>query len=62
MTGEWEKPLTLQLRNLGLSWEQARMAVGIVAEQRQIADREGYVRGYNNGYRDAEEKLTEVKE
>ncbi len=53
----WDKELTKKLVAGGLAWEQARFAVGIIAEQRQIADRQGYIRGYNNGYADAEKKL-----
>jgi hypothetical protein len=49
----WDKKKTLELVNLGLSWDHARQVVGLIAEERQTADREGYKRGYNNGYEDA---------
>lgn len=52
MEQHWEKQLTQQLLDIGLNWEKARLVVGIIAEQRQIADREGYRRGYNLGYSD----------
>lgn len=53
----WDKSFAKTLVDNGLDWEKARIVVGLVAEQRQIADREGYTRGYNNGYADAEKKF-----
>lgn len=53
----WDKTITQELVNLGIDWEKARLAVGIIAEERQNADRIGYIRGYNNGYADAEKKF-----
>ncbi len=53
----WDREVTKKLVNQGLNWEQARLAVGEIAEQRQIADREGYERGYNNGFSDALKKV-----
>jgi hypothetical protein len=38
-----------QLLYLGLTYDQASTVIGIIAEERQIADREGYHRGYNHG-------------
>lgn len=55
-TEGWDKQITQKLVNLGLSWEHARIAVGEIAEQRQIADRQGYIRGYNDGYKAAEDR------
>jgi len=52
----WDKTLTKQLVDLGIDWEKARLVVGIIAEQRQVADREGYVRGYNNGHADGKKQ------
>lgn len=53
----WDKRLTKEITDLGLSWDDARKVVGIIAEQRQVADQIGYIRGYNNGYEDAENKF-----
>jgi len=49
-----DKELTKKLMEVGLSWEKARIVVGIILEEKQIADREGYIRGYNDGYKDGE--------
>jgi hypothetical protein len=46
----WDKEETKKLMELGLSWEHARIAVGRIAEHRQIADREGFTRGYDHGF------------
>lgn len=56
----WDKEITKKLVDAGLSWEHARIVVGEIAEQRQIADRQGYTRGYNNGYSDAEQKYKSI--
>jgi hypothetical protein len=53
----WDKDLTRTLVQQGLSWDHARIAVGETAEHRQIADRQGYIRGFNDG---AESKKTDV--
>jgi hypothetical protein len=45
----WDHEETQKLMELGLSWEHARIAVGRIAEYRQIADREGYERGFEAG-------------
>ncbi len=47
----WDKKVHNELVSQGLSWEHARIAVGIMAEQRQLADREGYDRGFNDGHK-----------
>jgi hypothetical protein len=52
----WDKKLTIELNKMGIDREKAGFIVGIIAEERQNADREGYIRGYNNGYNDAEIK------
>lgn len=46
----WDQDETKILVDLGLSWEHARIAVGRMAEHRQYADRDGYIRGYQNGW------------
>lgn len=61
MADHWDKTLTRKLVEAGLSWEHARIAVGEIAEQRQLADHEGYVRGYNSGYEEGK-KWKPVKE
>lgn len=49
MTNCWDKTFTQKLTSLGISWEHARQVVGLVAEERMGADREGYTRGFNDG-------------
>ena len=49
-TSNWEGKATQELVALGLSWEHARIAVGLIAEHRQTADLQGYARGFNRGY------------
>lgn len=49
----WDRATTKQLINMGLNWELARKVVGLLAEHRQQADREGYKRGFENGYESA---------
>lgn len=51
--------MTKTLVELGIEWEKARAVVGLIAEERQSADRVGYIRGYNNGYADAKKKTGE---
>ena len=53
MEPEWDKKMTKTLVGHGLTWEEARTVVGIIAEQRQLADRRGYIRGYNKGHDNA---------
>lgn len=54
----WDKKLAKRLvMEIGVTWEQASFIVGIIAEERQIADREGNIRGYNDGYARAKEKF-----
>lgn len=52
-TNSWDHELTQKLVSNGLTREQAGFVIGIVAEQRQTADRQGYCRGYDNGWIDA---------
>lgn len=52
----WDKIVVKKLVALGLSYEHARIVLGEIAEQRQQADREGYMRGYNNGCADTDRK------
>jgi hypothetical protein len=54
----WDKEMTQKLTALGISWNEAREVVGIIAEERQTADRQGYERGYNNGFENAKRKYT----
>jgi len=49
-----DKELTKVLTNLGLSWEHARAAVGVILEERMTADRTGYERGYIIGHKDGQ--------
>lgn len=53
-----DKQLTKQLLDIGLDWEKARIVVGLILEERQLADHQGYVRGYNDGHADAKNSLT----
>lgn len=46
----WDKDAAAKLRELGLSWDHAMIAVGLIAEHRQMADRDGYNRGFESGY------------
>lgn len=46
----WDKEVTRQLMQQGLTREQAGFVVGVIAERQQIADLQGYTRGYNDGY------------
>ena len=59
MTKNWDKEAVKRLVALGLTHEQARLTLGEIAEQRQIADLEGYKRGYENGYKRGEEDCTQ---
>lgn len=53
----WDKKQAVELRKLGFTEEQIMIVIGAIAEHRQLADREGYIRGYNTGYEDASTKL-----
>ncbi len=57
---DWDKKMTAKLVELGIEWEKARIVVGLIAEERQTADHIGYIRGYNEGYANAEKKLTPI--
>jgi hypothetical protein len=56
----WDKLLTQKLCTAGLSWEHARLVVGVVAEERMAADIQGYARGYDCGYVDGKARSTGV--
>lgn len=58
MDPSWDREVTAKLVQLGLTWEHARIAVGVIAEERMNADRIGYERGYNNGFKQAKHQLT----
>jgi hypothetical protein len=53
----WDKEVTQQLIQHGLTRAQAGFVIGILAEHRQAADMVGYTRGYNDGYREAKESI-----
>jgi len=46
----WDKEVTHQLIQQGLTREQAGFVVGIISEHRQTMDLQGYCRGYNDGH------------
>jgi hypothetical protein len=47
----WDKELSAKLRSIGVKDQDAIGAIiGIFAEERQMCDRQGYIRGYNNGW------------
>jgi hypothetical protein len=48
----WDKEETQKLMQLGLTFEQAKIAIGRIAEHRQIADRAGYNRGFDMGWKE----------
>lgn len=48
----WDQEEAAKLRKLGLNQEQIGAVLGIIAEHRQVADREGVIRGYDSGYTD----------
>jgi len=53
----WDKKATQKLVAQGLSWNHARIAVGLMAEERMNADRIGFERGFNNGCFETRKKL-----
>jgi flagellar biosynthesis/type III secretory pathway protein FliH len=57
MDVKWDKEMIKKLVDSGLSWEQASLAVGIIAEERQTAYLQGYARGHNDGFADAKQKF-----
>jgi hypothetical protein len=52
----WDKEETQKLMQLGLTFEQAKIAVGRIAEHRQVADRSGYSRGFDAGWVEGRDK------
>ncbi len=57
----WDKRMAKRLTELGVTWEQAGLIVGIICEERMNADLQGYSRGYNRGYADAKKKFDRPK-
>lgn len=53
----WDQQATQRITQLGISWEKARQIVGLLAEERQIADQAGYKRGFEAGYQEAQKKF-----
>lgn len=56
MPMSWDKKLTQKLTAIGIPWEKAREVIGLIAEERQLADNEGYKRGFEDGFVAAERK------
>ena len=54
----WDKEVASKFRALGLNQEQIGMVIGEIAEHRQHADRQGFTRGFDNGFNHAMDKLT----
>jgi hypothetical protein len=50
MTVRWDKRLSVLLKEKGYNHDQVMEIIGIIAEERQQSDLEGYKRGYNNGH------------
>ena len=48
----WDKEEVQKLVELGLTFEQAKIAIGRIAEHRQVADGEGYNRGFDAGWKE----------
>jgi hypothetical protein len=46
----WDQAATKQLMDEGLTWDHARVVVGILAEHRQIAWMDGVTRGFTGGH------------
>jgi hypothetical protein len=45
-----DKTLTNKLTDLGIEWIKAREVIGIIVELVQLADLDGYKRGFNDGW------------
>lgn len=56
--GSWDKEVAHKFRQLGLNQEQIGMVIGEIAEHRQLADREGFTRGFENGVKYSENMKT----
>ena len=52
----WDKEEVQKLVELGLTFEQAKIAIGRIAEHRQVADRAGYSRGFDAGWKEGYDK------
>ena len=55
--GTWDKECAHQLRSAGLNQDQIGIVIGIIAEHRQRADNQGFVRGYESGFEGATKRL-----
>jgi hypothetical protein len=53
----WDQETAAKLRQLGLNQEQIGVIIGIIAEYRQNMDRQGYIRGYNDGFENRERQI-----
>lgn len=58
----WDKQIAPKLREQGLTTDQVGFCVGLLAEHRLQADREGYIRGFNDGDAFAKDKRRELWE
>lgn len=48
--GTWDRECAHQLRLAGLNQDQIGIVIGMIAEHRQRADNQGFVRGYESGF------------
>lgn len=55
--GTWDKECACQLRSAGLNQDQIGIVIGMLAEHRQRADNQGFVRGYESGFERGAKKL-----
>lgn len=55
----WDKEETQKLIELGLTFEQAKIAIGRIAEHRQLADQFGYSRGFDAGWKEGRDRCRE---
>lgn len=58
MANDILKEVASKFRALGLNQEQIGMVIGEIAEHRQHVDRQGFTRGFENGFNHAIESLT----
>lgn len=52
----WDAEMTRKLVGLGLTREQARNVIGVMVEDRQQADLQGYHRGFQDGVEREEQR------
>lgn len=55
----WDKEFVGKLVSLNLTYENARKVLGLVCEERMQADRIGYIRGFEDGYKTAKQKYNQ---